>query len=137
MKFVLINVLAILLITSYGNFCYSQKIASGSYSYFKISINIDSTLWAWGNNEFGQLGDGTDTLRLRPKQIDKNKVWKKVYAGIDACYAIKFDGTLWAWGIGQDGVLGQENTTSYSSPKQVGALTDWAVTSSGNPANKY
>lgn len=94
------------------------------------AIKTDGTLWSWGGNNYGELGDGTITQRNSPVQIGALTNWMTVACGSYACIAIKTDGTLWTWGLGGNGQLGTGNTTSRSSPVQVGALTTWAYGSS-------
>ncbi|MEG2001226.1 MAG: hypothetical protein RR053_07535, partial [Evtepia sp.] len=69
-----------------------------------VAIEADGTLWAWGDNECGELGDGTTEDRLFPVQVMKNVA--AVSAGIGYTMAIKTDGTLWAWGRNDWGQLG-------------------------------
>jgi len=58
----------------------------------------DGTLWAWGNNEAGQLGDGTLSDSHTPIHIGSDNDWVEVAAGIYHSLAVKTDGTLWFWG---------------------------------------
>ena len=61
---------------------------------FTVAIKKDSTLWAWGANDHGQLGDGTTIDKHVPVQIGTDKDWKTISAGWDHAVAIKYDGTL-------------------------------------------
>ena len=90
------------------------------------------TLWAWGFNADGQLGDGTTTTRSSPVQIGTLTTWASVASGWAHCLARKTDGTIWGWGWNQYGTLGQGNTTNKSSPVQIGTLTTWASVENGN-----
>jgi alpha-tubulin suppressor-like RCC1 family protein len=89
------------------------------------ALKNDGTLWAWGKNNYGQLGQGNTTNYSSPVQIGSLTTWSYISILSTSGFAIKTDGTLWAWGNGRGGVLGQGNTTDYSSPVQVGALTTW------------
>ena len=96
-----------------------------------VNLAFEGTLWAWGLNLNGQLGDGTTTIRSSPVQIGSGTDWSQVSAGGAHSLALKSDGSLWSWGLNTNGQLGNGNTTSRSSPAQVGALTDWAYVSAG------
>jgi alpha-tubulin suppressor-like RCC1 family protein len=90
-------------------------------------IKANGTLWCWGNNANGQLGDGTTVLKTSPVQVGTDTNWAKVDGGPDHTCAIKTNGTLWCWGDNGDGELGIGNTTTpQTSPVQVGTDTDWA-----------
>jgi alpha-tubulin suppressor-like RCC1 family protein len=88
-------------------------------------IKIDGTLWAWGDNADGQLGNGAQFNVSSPAQTGSLNTWLKVGAGKDFSLATKTDGTLWAWGLGGNGALGDNSNVNKSSPIQVGALTTW------------
>jgi alpha-tubulin suppressor-like RCC1 family protein len=99
-------------------------------------VKDDGTLWAWGSNIDGQLGDGSTSNRNSPVQIGSLTTWATpggaMYRG-SAC--IKTDGTLWTWGNADFGMLGLSNTTNYSSPVQVGSLTNWSKISKTGQAH--
>jgi alpha-tubulin suppressor-like RCC1 family protein len=80
----------------------------------------DGTLWCWGLNADGQVGDGTSTNRNLPVQVTAlgNNV-AGVSAGDQHTCARKTDGTLWCWGLNADGQLGDGTNTSRASPVQV------------------
>jgi len=107
-----------------GSIWSTSQVASGN-DYDTAAVE-NGSLWAWGQNESGQLGLGNTTYYSSPKQVGALTNWKYVYLNYPFTMAIKTDGTLWAWGGNSSGQLGLGNITSYSSPKQVGALTNWA-----------
>lgn len=90
-----------------------------------LAIKNDGTLWAWGRNDNGQLGDGTNVNTSNPIQIGNNTNWLTVSAGGIHSLAIKNDGTLWAWGKNDNGQLGDGTTVSKSVPTQIGSATNW------------
>ena len=92
------------------------------------AIKTDGTLWTWGANSFGQLGDNTTTSRSSPIQtIARGTNWKQVSGGKQHTAATKTDGTLWTWGSNATyGQLGDNTVTSRSSPVQTVAFgTNW------------
>jgi alpha-tubulin suppressor-like RCC1 family protein len=99
------------------------------------AIKSDGTLWIWGNNDFGQLGDNTITVRSSPVQtIAAGSIWKQIASSTVASHtaAIKTDGTLWLWGFNAYGQLGTNDRTSRSSPVQtVASGTNWKQVSCG------
>ncbi len=99
-----------------------------------VGLKTDGTLWTWGNNGSGQLGDGSPTSYSRnvPVQIEPASRWKAVAAGERFTLAVKTDGTLWAWGDNGSGQLGDGTTsTSRTTPVQIGTATNWASVAAG------
>ena len=107
-----------------------KLVAAGTYS--TVAIKTDGTLWTWGRNSVGELGDNTRTHRSSPVQtISGGTNWKQV-AGGNHTVAIKTDGTLWTWGNNSYGALGDNSTTNRSSPVQtVSGGTNWKQVSCG------
>ena len=69
------------------------------YTVFAANTPATSTLWAWGSNDDGQLGDGTTVNKTVPIQIGSSTIWSAIAAGDMRTVGLKSDGTLWAWGI--------------------------------------
>ena len=106
--------------------------AANSYQqYGMAAIKPDNTLWMWGKNTTGQLGQGNTTDYSSPVQVGALTDWEKVSAAPDHTVAIKTDGTLWAWGSNSQGALGNGTTWNTSSPVQIGALTTWTEVAAG------
>lgn len=97
---------------------------------FSFAIKTDGTLWAWGRNDYGQLGQGNTIERSSPVQVGALTTWLSISGGQLFASATKTDGTLWAWGRNEYGQLGQSDTTNRSSPVQIGA-TNWGAVSCG------
>ena len=108
----------------------SGTVAAGSQH--SVAIHPDGTLWAWGGNHNGQLGDGTATDRTAPVQVGTDTHWASAAAGNFHSLAIKTDGTLWTWGSNASGQLGDGTTTDRTDPVQVGTDTNWASVSGGD-----
>ena len=119
-----------------------QTICGGSNwveincGYYNIAgLKDDGTLWTWGLNSDGGLGDNTTDEKSSPVQtICGGTDWKTMVVGTyyEHCAAIKNDGTLWLWGRNNDGEIGDETTDDRSSPVQtICGGTDWKQIASG------
>jgi len=100
------------------------------------AIKTDGTLWVWGSNFEGLLGQNNKTPVGRvssPVQIP-GTTWSKISIAQSNMTAIKTDGTMWAWGNAVGGGLGQNSMTQYSSPIQVGTDTNWDYVASSYSA---
>ncbi len=111
---------------------WSSAVISGNGQAF--AVKTDGTLWAWGNNQFGQLGFGNTTDRSSPVQIGALTDWASVSTTQTHTLALKTDGSLWAWGDSATGKLGNGGSIviDISSPIQIGSLTDWASITTSN-----
>lgn len=105
------------------------------YSPHTLAIQRNGTLWAWGSNSRGQLGDGTTVAKSTPVQVGSDNNWVQVANGNEYSVAIKSDGSLWAWGNNFFGQLGNgTELNNYSVPQQIGNLTNWRWISARNAA---
>jgi alpha-tubulin suppressor-like RCC1 family protein len=112
-----------------------SKLSAGSYdngagSHF-LAVKTDGTMWAWGQNTKGQLGQNDTDSRSSPVQIGALTGWAEVAAGVFSSLAVKTNGTLWSWGQNEQGQLGLGTANppdgdDRSSPVQIGALTTWS-----------
>ena len=87
-----------------------------------IAVRTDGTLWSWGGNNAGQLGQNTPTYYSSPIQIPGTN-WSDVRAGDQTVIALKTDGTLYSWGAGNSGILGTSSLTERKSPVQIPGTT--------------
>jgi YD repeat-containing protein len=76
----------------------------------------DGTVWAWGNNSNGQLGNGTTVSSSIPIQTSGMSRAVSIIAGFKYTLALKNDGTIWAWGYNSNGQLGDGTTTDRWAP---------------------
>ena len=98
-----------------------------------LGVKEDGTLWAWGRNNWGQLGIGSsgDSSVPVPVRVGTDKNWSKVAVGAWHSLAIRTDGTLWAWGLNQNGQLGVGDVEPRLSPAKVGTTSTWFSLAAG------
>jgi hypothetical protein len=92
--------------------------------YHNLSVASNGTVWAWGWNEYGQLGDGTTVNRPRPVPVPGVSGIVAVSGGYTHSLALAGDGTVWAWGANEYGQLGDATTVSSRVPVRVAGLTN-------------
>ena len=102
---------------------------AGGYEH-SLAVRTDGTLWTWGSNACGQLGDGSGESRDYPAQVPDLAHVAAVAAGSRSSFALLTDGSLWAWGDNSRGQLGDGTTTSRSTPVKI--LDDVAAVSAGS-----
>ena len=109
-----------------------KQVASGGYH--TAAIKTDGSLWTWGRNTSGQLGDFSNTNRSTPVTTFAGGTnWKQVTCGGLHTAAIKTDGTLWTWGAANEGRLGTNDTTNRLTPVTTFAGgNNWKQVSTGN-----
>ncbi len=90
----------------------------------------DETLWCWGENLFGQLGDESRDSRAYPVQVG-DVSWTRVSAGFGHSCGVQRDKSLWCWGMAGSGQLGTGALNLLTLPGRVGDGTDWTRISAG------
>ena len=100
---------------------YIDVSTGGSHS---LCLRDDYTAWAWGYNDFGELGTGNTTDYFYPVSVTGGHSFIQIdcctnytFSGTSA--GLKSDGSIWMWGANTLGKLGTGNTTNYSSPVSV------------------
>ena len=79
-----------------------------------VAIKTDGSLWAWGENLLGQLGQNDKIHRSSPTRIGSGTNWVKCAAGYRTTHALKSDGTIWSCGFNYNGQLGIGNNSDQS-----------------------
>lgn len=110
----------------------SIALHTSNYTYSStLALKTDGTMWAWGTNNNGQLGDGTYVQKNAPTQVGTDTNWSSIDTGESHSLAIKTNGTLWAWGSNQYGELGVGTTVLKNIPTQIGTSTLWTSVRGG------
>lgn len=96
------------------------------------AIKTDNSLWCWGSNSTGQLGDNSITQRLVPTAVNGGGAWKLVTAGDTHTCGIKTDDSLWCWGGNSSGKTGGNLTAGNTLvPTQISGGGTWKNVSAG------
>ncbi|WP_394828968.1 RCC1-like domain-containing protein [Pendulispora albinea] len=94
----------------------------------RCAIKKNGSLWCWGGNLSGQIGDGTDARRVAPVPVAAGTTWSTVSAGYNHTCGVRMDGTAWCWGNNTSGQLGDGSPNrEQHRPVRVGGDTDWAT----------
>ena len=102
----------------------SNVIAVATGNDHSLALRADGSVWGWGDNSAGQLGDGTTVNRGSPVLVGGVSNVVAIAAGQSHSVALRFDGTVWAWGKNDLGQLGDGTTTSRLSAVQVNGVSN-------------
>ena len=124
--------LCLLMLLSFlgGGICFAADevepavAGGGSHS---VLLQRDGTVWCWGANTYGQLGNGTTDASHTPLRVEGLTGIIGVTAGLNHTVALKDDGTVWTWGRNNRGQLGNDSTDDSAVPVQVGAAGDFLM----------
>ena len=110
-----------------------KRIAAGSDSEHSLAVNTKGELYAWGRNNVGQLGDGTNTNRNTPTRIGTAANWTHIAVGEYHSLAINGKGELYAWGFTFRSQVddGTNRNISRNTPTRIGSASDWTHISAG------
>ena len=123
-----ITVLLIACVAPAGLFAqciYFTQLVTSASSVNSLGIKSDGTLWTWGQNQAGQLGNGNTDNTSAPAQIGTATNWVSIASGNDFSLGVTADGKLWGWGNNVNGSLGDGTNVSSLTPKQIGTATNW------------
>jgi len=98
---------------------------------YSLALKSDGTVWSWGWNSVGQLGDNTTANRHAPVQVLNLKDITAISAGYNHSLALKSDGTVWAWGGNTSCQLGDNTITNRSTPVLVQNLNNVIAIAAG------
>jgi hypothetical protein len=108
---------------------------------FGMALDLYGNIWTWGDNSFGELGNGTTTDRFYPNWVvllSSDHLTKyalsditAIAAGSHHCLALKNDGTVWAWGFNGLGSLGIGSTVNSFYPVKVASLSGITAIAAG------
>jgi len=121
---------------------FTDWVMVGAASIHSAGLRANGTIWTWGDNGTGQLGDGTITNRNSPVSVVGGFTdWITISSCIRSNLALRANGTAWAWGKNDQGQLGDGTTSTRSSPVLVlGAITNWVFVNAGGrdfPASAF
>jgi alpha-tubulin suppressor-like RCC1 family protein len=100
-----------------------------------LALKSDGSMWGWGDNNYGELGNTNAGSFSSPVQIGTNEQWNAVFAYAYSSFAIRSDGTLWAWGNNGNSVLGLGPAYTNSSTTVTASNSVWIPTQVGTAAN--
>jgi alpha-tubulin suppressor-like RCC1 family protein len=95
-----------------------QYLFNGGAGDHMCAIKSNGTLWCWGHNDSGQLGNNSTTNAVTPVQVGSDSTWIAGSVGFNSTCAIKSNGTLWCWGDNSYGQLGNGSIDASLVPAQ-------------------
>jgi alpha-tubulin suppressor-like RCC1 family protein len=129
----LISFILSLILYSQANLIPKHAVQVAAGDNYCLALKYDGTVWAWGDNEFGQLGDGsTTTNKNTPVKVSGLSNISMIAAGKSHSLALKNDGSVWAWGENQNGQLGDGTNTNKTTPVQVSNLFNVSMIVAGD-----
>lgn len=106
-------------------------IAIAAGDFHTIALKNDGTVWAWGSNLKGQLGDGTNKQRATPVKVKKLRGIVAVKAGVNHSLALGDDGKVYTFGENSDGQLGDGSRINRNVPVLISAASGTRKLSAG------
>ncbi|MGN6109001.1 MAG: RCC1 domain-containing protein [Kofleriaceae bacterium] len=98
---------------------------------YSCALRDDATLWCWGANDLGQLGDGTKEDRRQPTPIP-GATWRTIALGETSACGIRLDDSLWCWGSDRGGQVGNgDPVADEPAPVNIGGARRWSAVAVG------
>jgi alpha-tubulin suppressor-like RCC1 family protein len=121
---------AFLWINALNVFALQPQVSSGGLH--NLLLKNDGTVWSWGYNNYGQLGDGSKTNSNAPIQVTTLSGFSQISAGSYHSMGLKSSGTVWTWGSNDQGQLGNTTTgTATQTPSRITGLTGLTAVAAG------
>jgi len=108
------------------NWC---SVSAGGFH--TVALRTDGTLWVWGDNHWGQAGNGTTGSMTQPTQSGSETNWVSVVAGYGHTMLFRADGSLWGSGWNNKGQLGIGTAIDTNQLTQVGTNVNWRSVAAG------
>jgi len=121
--------LTVVLIINNASASIIPQISAGGFH--SVALKIGKTVWTWGNNTYGQLGNGTNNDSNTPVQVSDISDVVAIAGGYWHTIALKSDGTVWTWGNNTYGQLGNGTNNDSNTPVQVSDISDVAAIAGG------
>ena len=125
----LFSLLALSYSTLFASTLPIPKISAGGYH--SIALKSIGTIYTWGNNWDGQLGDGSTTEQNTPVYVDGLSNVISIAGGYLHSLALKSDGTVWTWGNNTYGQLGDDSTADKTIPTEIDGISEVSAIASG------
>jgi alpha-tubulin suppressor-like RCC1 family protein len=106
--------------------------ASSTLGEVTCGIQNDGSLWCWGANANGMVGNGMTLDQYVPMQIAPGQIWTAVSVGGRHVCAIDGDAVMWCWGDGSSGQLGTGISTQQLVPTRVSSTAAWTAVTTGD-----
>ena len=119
-------------VTVVGGITNWSSVSAGSYH--SLGVTDAGVAYAWGDNDYGQLGDGSQYVNKSSPVTVVGGItnWSLIAAGFYYSLGVTDTGVAYAWGDNSSGQLGDNTTASKSSPVTVvGGITNWSSVSAG------
>ncbi len=108
----------------------SWAFVSGGWSH-SAGLKTDGSLWTWGLNSYGQLGNGSSASCRTPVMVGRGTNWARVAVGGAHTLALENDGFLWAWGANGTGQLGNGSNQHAYAPVKIMPESRWKEIAAG------